>query len=303
MRRRLAATALLLVLVVVGPWIVSFAPRAGPLVLGADQGPRTNAAPHRIVCFIPAVTQMLFAIGAGPQVVAVGTYDHDPPEVLKLPRVGGLLDPDSERILSLKPDLVVVYDGQQELVARLEAAHVPLFLYKHGDLASVTRTMRDLGRAVGHAPEAEDAASRIEARLRGIAARVASRPRPLALLVFGREPHSLRGIDASGGYGFLHDMLLVAGARDVFADVKREAVQPSIEQILARRPEAIIELRYGASAGTSDGMAPWRRLASVPAVRDGRLYKLTGDDFVEAGPHVAEATEKLSRVLHPEAWR
>lgn len=273
------------------------------LAVAGATGASAADAPRRIVCFIPAVTQMLFAIGAGPQVVAVGTYDHDPPEVARLPRVGGLLDPDIERILGLRPDLVVVYDGQRELISRLATARIGMFHYRHSDLAGVIGTIRELGRAVGHQREGDALASGIEARLQAVAGRVAGRPRPLTLLLFGREPRALTHLDASGGYGFLHDMLVAAGGRDLFADVKRESVQPSLELILARRPEVIIELHYGAGASVTDRMEPWRKLGSIPAVRTGRLYEITGDDLVEPGPRVAEATEKLSRVLHPEAWR
>jgi iron complex transport system substrate-binding protein len=275
------------------------APAGAAPVVARPPAPVEPAAPQRIVCFIPAVTQMLFAIGAGPQVVAVGTFDREPPAVLNLPRVGGLLDPDTERILAMRPDLVVVYDGQQELEASLRNAGVRMYVYKHGDLASVTATMRELGRMVGHREEADRAAAQLESRLRAVADRVAGRSRPLTMLVFGREPHTLRNIYASGGYGFLHDILRIAGGRDVFADIARESVQPSLEEILARRPEAIVELRYGESVGTGDDMSPWKRLSALPAVRTNRLYVLVGDEFVEAGPRIADAAEKLSRVLHP----
>ena len=277
----------------------------GVLAGGSAAAPAPDAAPRRIVCFIPAVTQMLFAIGAGPQVVAVGAYDHDPPAVNALPRVGGLLDPDTERILAMRPDLVIVYDGQSALEERLARAGVPMFKYRHGDLANVTATMRTLGRAVGRAAEADALASGLERRLAAIAARVAGRPRPLTLLVLGREPNSLQNIYASGGYGFLHDMLVIAGARDMLDDVKRESVQVSTEMVLARRPDAIVELQYGdgASLSTGDDLSPWRALSSVPAVKAGRLYRLVGDEFVEAGPRLGDATEKLSRLLQPEAWR
>ncbi|MGE5243444.1 MAG: ABC transporter substrate-binding protein [Betaproteobacteria bacterium] len=260
-------------------------------------------APRRIVCFIPAVTQMLFAMGAGSQVVAVGTYDREPPAVRTLPRVGGLLDPDTERILAMRPDLVVVYDSQQELRERLAGAGIRMFVYKHGDLASVTATMRELGALAGHAREAEGVASGIETRLRAIAARVAGRPRPSTMLVIARAPHTLSEIYASGGYGFLHDMLEIAGGRDVFADVRRESVQPSLEEILARHPDVIVELRYGESIATGDDMSPWQRLSAVPAVRNGRVHLLVGDEFVDAGPGIADATEKLSRVVQEGAWR
>ena len=198
-----------------------------------------------------------------------------------------------------------MYDGQSALEERLARAGVPMFEYRHGDLANVTTTMRALGRAVGRAAEADALASGLERRLAAIAARVAGRPRPLTLLVLGREPNSLQNIYASGGYGFLHDMLVTAGARDMLDDVKRESVQVSTEMVLARRPDAIVELQYGdgASLSTGDDLSPWRALSSVPAVKSGRLYRLVGDEFVEAGPRLGDATEKLSRLLQPDAWR
>ena len=95
-------------------------PRWSRRGLGGDR--RDAGAAARIVSLVPAATEMLFAIGAGPRVVAVSSYDHEPPEVDRLPRVGALLDPDLERILGLRPDLVVIYgtqhDLQQQLLAR-----------------------------------------------------------------------------------------------------------------------------------------------------------------------------------------
>src|SRR5688500_14437022 len=84
-----------------------------------------SATPTRIISLIPAVTEMLFAIGAGPQVVAVSSFDRYPPEVEKLQRVGALIDPDVERILTLRPDLVAIYNSQTDLRAQLERAKVP----------------------------------------------------------------------------------------------------------------------------------------------------------------------------------
>ena len=261
--------------------------------------------PTRVVSLIPAVTEMLFAIGAGPQVIAVSSFDHYPPEVEKLQRVGALLDPDVERILSLRPDLVVLYGSQTDLQEQLQRAGVATFRYRHGGLADVTATMRELGGRVGRTIEAEGAAREIEARLEQVRSRVASRPRVRTMLVFGREERALRGIYASGGVGFLHDMLEAAGGTNVFADVKRESVQVSAELIIARRPEAILELRVTPldATGLRAEVGVWKALASVPAVRNGRVHIFTDDKMVVPGPRVGEATELLSRALHPGAWK
>ena len=191
----------------------------GPVPLrtarGSSAAPTTS--PRRIISLIPATTEMLFAMGAADRLAGVGTYDKFPPEVERLPRVGGLLDPSVERILSLKPDLVIVYDTQAELKGQLARAEIPTFRYVHRGLPDITATMRALGVRVGAASAADAAASRIEQQLVAIKTRVARRPRLKTLLVFGREPGSLRHVDASGGYGFLHDVLEIAGGTDVLA--------------------------------------------------------------------------------------
>jgi len=259
-------------------------------------------SPRRIVSLVPALTEMLFAIGAGPQVVAVSSYDADPPEVRALPRVGALLDPDVERILSLRPDLVITYASQADLQAQLLRATIPVFDYRHGGLADITGTMRALGARTGHVEEAEAAARAIEARLAAIRDRTAGGRRPRTLLVFGRERGSLRNIYASGGRGFLHDMLEAAGGANVFADIDRESVQATTELILARAPDAIIEVRSAdvlTDAEAASEAEAWSALSSVPAVRQRRVEVLTGRGLTVPGPRVAEVVERMSRALHP----
>jgi iron complex transport system substrate-binding protein len=261
--------------------------------------------PQRIISIIPAVTEMLFAIGAGPQVVAVGSFDEYPPEVQKLERVGALLDPDLERILALKPDLVIVYTSQTDLQKQLDRAGVSTFRYEHGRLDDVMSTIRALGARVGHREEAERTARDIESELAALSRKLAGQPRPKTLLVIGRDASALRGIYASGGVGFLHDMLTIAGGDNVFADVPRQSVQATTELILARRPEVIIELRAGEipADDKKKEIDSWKVLASVPAVRDGRVFLLTDQRTVVPGPRIAQGTELLARVLHPDAFK
>jgi iron complex transport system substrate-binding protein len=262
-------------------------------------------APQRIVSLIPAVTEMLFAIGAGPQVVAVSSFDTFPPEVAKLQRVGALLDPDLERILSLRPDLVAIYGSQTDLKTQLERAKIPIYLYSHAGLADVTTTIRQLGGRVGHDAAAFRLAAGIEAQIAATRARVAGRARPRTLIVFEREAGTLRGIYASGGIGFIHDMVSAAGGNNVFADVERQALQATTELILSRRPDVVLELR--ADILTSDARRResevWQALPGIPAVRARRVYLLDDPRTVIPGPRVAEAIELIARTLHPEVFR
>ena len=262
--------------------------------------------PRHIISLVPAATEMLFAMGAGPQVVAVGSFDNYPPEVKGLPRIGALLDPDVEKMLSLKPDLVVLYATQADLKAQLARAHVPVFDYRNTTLDDVSATTVAIGEATGHASEARAITARIAHELDDIRSRVAGRPRPKTLLVFGRERLSLRGLYASGGYGFLDDMLHIAGGDNVFADITHESVQASTEQILARRPEVILEIRAAQSVwpygAREKEIHAWSVLPSLPAVRSGRIQFLIDDRLVIPGPRVAEGTRLLAVALHPEVF-
>ena len=124
--------------------------------------------------------------------------------------------------------------------------------------------------------------------------------------LFGREAGTLRGLFASGAFGFLHDMLVVAGGDDVFADVRAQSAQVSIETLLARAPDVIMEVH------PSDGWTPeviardlrlWQTAPAIPAVRDGRIYILADSRLLVPGPRVAEAVRLMAEALHPDAFR
>ena len=263
-----------------------------------QQAPR----PARIISLIPAVTEALFAIGAGDQVAGVSSFDNYPPEATTRTPVGALLNPDFERILSLKPDLVVLYVTQKELASRLERARVPTFEYRHTGLADISATIRSLGDRVGRQPEAARVARELEAGLEEVRRATASRPRPRVVLVFGREAGTLRSIFVSGGVGFLHDLVETAGGRNAFADVNRESLQVSSETILARAPEVIIEMRQSTwdQSATARELAVWRTLPALPAVRSNRVHLVADDRLFIPGPRVVDGARVLARSIHPD---
>lgn len=284
---RARATALLLV-----AWLV------GSVAAAPVRAPHSQT---RIVSLVPAVTEMLFAIGAGADVVGVSSYDRFPPEAMTRPKVGALVDPDFERILSLRPDLVVVYGTQTDLIARLNRARIASLRYELAGLAEVTATIRQIGDRLGRAPEATALAARIDRDLADIKRSVAGKPKPKTVLIFGREPGSLRGIYASGGVGFMHDMLEAAGGTDIFSDVKRQNLQATTEMLLTRAPEVILEVHPGdpwPQARIDEERRVWNTLASVPAVRAGRIYELVDDRLSIPGPRIADAVRILAGALH-----
>lgn len=268
--------------------------------------PASQLLPTRVISLVPSVTEMLFALGAGDRVVGVSSFDHYPSEVERRTKVGGLLDPDFERILALRPDLVIAYGTQTGLLERLARVNIPVFRYQHAGLADITQTIRQIGERIGRRDAASALAGNIERRIADIRRKTAGQTRPRTLIVFEREPGTLRGMYASGGFGFLHDMLEAAGGLDVFADVPRQSVQVTTEMALARGPEVIIEIHSGPE-WTAERIRRerdvWRGLPSLPAVRTGRIYILADEYLSIPGPRVPDAIEAIAKLLHPDAMR
>jgi iron complex transport system substrate-binding protein len=281
-------------------WILACAV-AVPAIAAQQRSSAAKPRYSRIVSLVPAVTEMLFAMGAGDAVAGISSYDRFPPEALKRPKVGGLIDPDFERILSLRPDLVITYGTQSELIDRLRRANIGIYNYEHAGLADITATVRSLGQRIGLSAGSERLAASVERQLAEVRARVAGRPRPRTALIIGRELGTLRGLHASGGVGFLHDILETAGGADVFADVKRQNLQLSTEVLLARAPDVILEL-HPPEGWTPERLASeravWQQLPGLPAVRNGRIHVLTDQRLIVPGPRVADAARLFADLLH-----
>jgi len=257
--------------------------------------------PQRIVSLIPAATEMLFAIGAGADVVGVSSFDRFPVEATTRPRVGALLDPDTERILSLRPTLVVVYDTQTELRTQLDRAAIPTFRYRHGSVADIYDTIRSLGAAVDRAQNAEAVVVRMRADIAAVTASVQGRRVP-TLFVVGRDPGTLQHVYVAGGAGFLNELVELAGGSNVFGDIARQALEVSTEQLLARRPDVIVELWPDGSLDQrmrESERAAWNALSALPAVKAHRIIEITDDRLAIPGPRLPAGIRLLAAALHP----
>src|SRR5258705_13076398 len=173
----------------------------------------------RIVSTLPTATEMLFALGLGDRVVGVSAFCRYPPQVRSLPSVGNVLRPDFERILTLRPDLVVIADRTPELAGRLTAAHVPFVAVPMTTLADVSTAMLRIGAAAGIEPHAREVVAGLEARLRRVSALAVARPRPRVLVIVGRHPATLSGIVAAGRGSYLDDLVTLAGGDNIVSRV------------------------------------------------------------------------------------
>ena len=265
----------------------------------------TTTAPRRIITISPNAAEIICALGACEAIVAVSKFCVHPPELADRPRVGGLFDPNLEKIIALKPDLVVLRGRSESLAGLCSSRGIDLYQDPTERLSDVATCITELGGRLHKKKEATALVARFDKELEQIAKRVAGRPRPRVLLTVSRSPDRLANILTAGKGCFLSDMLEIAGGANVFGEVELAYPQVSPESIIAARPEVIVELMPETpmtDALREQVLKTWRSLGPIPAVTDGRVHLLSDDHCLVPSLRYVKIVGKVARLLHPEAY-
>jgi len=254
--------------------------------------------PVRIISVVPSATEMLFALGVGDRVIAVGDYDRFPPEVESRPRIGGLLNPNIEKIIEMKPDLVLTYGSQEVLRERLNAVGIRLYPFTHGNIEHTLEYIQELGKTVGEEKRAAEIVDRIHASFDDLR-KTAPANRPTVLVVHNRGAGLLGSFHSVGSKAFQHELVEIAGGRNVLGDLQQEVVQPTLEEIIRRGPEIIIETipPNASEAELRQRENDWKTLKSVPAVRNGRVYVAADDYLLVPGARLDQAARRFAELI------
>jgi iron complex transport system substrate-binding protein len=245
-----------------------------------------RAPPLRIVSLAPGATAMLFAAGASGQVVGTIEYSGQPASEMKLPKIGSADAIDMERLIALRPDVVVAWpDGNNPAqIATIERLGITVYRQEAITLDSIGDSLRRLGRLTGTSAVADRQAGALEAKLARLRKDYAnSSQAPTVLLEVWDRP-----LYTVGRGELMSDALAVCGARNAFADLPPRAPAIGIEAVLVRNPDIII-----AAAPPGKGaawLAEWRRFPSLRAVRAGRLLAFEDQRLMGLGPGVIDAT-------------
>jgi iron complex transport system substrate-binding protein len=253
-----------------------------------DAGERVGqgSPPRRIVSLNPTTTELLFALGAGPRLVARSSACDYPAGAAAVPSVGGGFPPALEAVLGTRPDLVVLYHsvGNAGAAARLRELGIPVLRLRTDRLRDVARAARVLGEAIGAPAAGDSLADRLEAEL--AAERAAphdSIERLPALLLAWDQP-----VIALGAGSFVSELVELAGGRNVFADVPAASAPVSLEAIVERAPAVVLVV--GSEIPGLDRRPEWQVL---PAVRAGRLLRLTESSSNRPSPRAPAAARAL----------
>jgi iron complex transport system substrate-binding protein len=228
---------------------------------------------QRIVSLAPHLTELLFAVGAGAQVVGATEYSDYPEAARRVPRVGDSALLDLERIAALKPDLVLVWrhGNSPQQLQRLAALRLPTYAHEARALADISRGLRDLGALTGHADIGSQRAEAFDRAVAELRARHASRPRLRVFYQVWPQP-----LITLNGEHLISQVLDLCGADNVFAAERLLTPTVSEEAVLLADPDAIVTGWIPAYGGAPP-LERWKRLTALRAVRSGRLLTVNPD--------------------------
>jgi iron complex transport system substrate-binding protein len=268
--------------------------QAEPLTVRDDKGAQVIVDPTacRIVSLAPGTTAMLFAAGAGPCLIGTIAHSKEPAEAAKVPVIGDAETLDFERLLALRPSVVVIAVDvvQRARIDRIRALGIPVYQVHVTQLGGMPESLRRLGALTDTRKVANQAAASLDAELQRIRAAYQRRTPIRVLYQIWDQP-----IYTIGGRHVINDALRLCGARNLFADLPTAAPAVTREAVLARDPELI--LASGPPGASEPWLAQWRRFPSLAAVRAGQLVAHTDERLDRMGPSVIAASADLCSII------
>ena len=248
------------------------------------------AAQPRIVSLAPNLTELAYAAGAGSTLVGTVEYSDYPDAARYLPRVGDAWRVDPERVLALRPDLVLAWASgtPADTVAKLESLGLRVVSVQTYRLADVATALRTIGRIAGTSATAEESAAVFDARVRQLRAGHAGAPLISVFIEIDDEP-----LYTVNGRHVISEIVELCGGRNVFAELPQLAPPVSLEAVLARDPQAILST----DDTITDPLALWRRWTHIAAVRDGTIYSMSSDTLTRATPRLADGAREVCAAL------
>jgi len=252
---------------------------------------------RRIVSLAPSLTEILFALGLGDRVVGVTKHCNYPTEALKKPHVGSYVDLNIEKILTLKPDLVIATaDGNEKgSVERIRSFGIPVLLTNPRNLNETYETIRTVGRITLREKRAEELVLSLKKRAEGVARAVSGLPRPRVFLQINEHP-----LISVGRETFHHHLIQLAGGINICGDAEMKYPKYSIEQVLKADPEVILITSMERGVAAEKKKDRWRQWPQISAVKNNRIHILDSDLLDRPSPRLVDGLEALAAAIHPE---
>jgi iron complex transport system substrate-binding protein len=254
--------------------------------------------PVRVVALTPSLTEMAYGIGAGDAIVGVTDHTDYPSEARAKPSVGGMVDPSIERIVALRPDLVLatLESNRPAAIDALQRLGIPVFVIRPQGLEGILQAVEQIGVAVNRVTDARTAVDRLRARRQDVARRVMGLPKPRVFVLIWPDP-----VATVGRHSFIAEAIEAAGATCVTRHLPQQWPRVSLEEVVRLAPDTLVLIANGHPTLSIDELKTrpgWNR---VPAVIANRFIEIDAR-LEHSSPVVFDAVETLARMLHPEAF-
>jgi iron complex transport system substrate-binding protein len=258
---------------------------------------KITSAPYRIVSLAPGITETLYALGLNDQIAGVTTFCDWPPEALKKTRIGGFSNPSLEKIVSLKPDLIIATaDGNsKDTVLQIERLGLPVYVINPSGVTGFLNSIVNIGKITDREKEAGRLSAGLQKRLRHITQRIRNKNKPRVFFQLGVEP-----VFTVGQGTLIHEMIELAGGINVAGkNIARYPVYAA-EGIIAAAPEIIIFAPMLNDRNFAAINKFWQNIGDIPAVKNRKIYPIDANLINRASPRIFDAIEIMVMIFHPD---
>ena len=293
---RILPTLVLLLLIA---WPVS-APAAHHLVDEVGRPVTVPLSPKRIISLAPNVTEILFGLGLDQEIVGVSIHCNFPEKARTRTRVGSYISLDFEKIVSLKPDLIIGTGAgnTKDMVDRLEKLGFSTYIIFPKNFDGILTSVRHLSQVVAREKEGLVTVRSMESRRQKIVDLTRNLPRPRVFMQIGEAP-----IVTVGRGSFADDLISLAGGENVAAKEEKMYPRWGMEEVLRRSPEVILISSMNPKGNYERVVQEWSRWKMIPAVQHGRIRLIDSDLIDRPSPRIVEGLEEMAGVFHPERFK
>jgi iron complex transport system substrate-binding protein len=256
--------------------------------------------PRRMISLAPNITEILFTLGLDEEIIGVSIHCNFPEKAKAKVRVGSYISIDFERLISLKPDLIIATGAgnTREMVNRLERLGFPAYVIFPKNLDGILLSIGHIGQVVDRKKEASGIIHELQRRREKVIELTRNLPHPRVFLQIGEAP-----IVTVGKGSFADDLIRLAGGDNVAGDEKKMYPRFGIEEILKRAPEVIVVSSMNPKADYGKVLQEWSRWKTIPAVRNNRIHLVDSDLLDRPSPRIIDGLEEMARILHPERFK
>ncbi|MCS4540872.1 MAG: cobalamin-binding protein [Euryarchaeota archaeon] len=302
-------TVTIILIFILGAWIAyreQIKPKTEaefPLLVKDDLGRsvKISKQPERVISLAPSNTEILFALELGDKIIAVTKFCDYPLNATKKEKIGGFSDINMEKVVALKPDLVLATGGvQEQIVKELERLNITVIALDAKNITEILANIELVGKVTGQEKSAQELTTNMKQRIKKITGKTKDLTKAQKLKIYYEVWHD--PLMTAGPETFIHNIIELAGGVNIFADAKIKYPRIDPETILARNPEIIITSLGAMGGATAEQIKTRPGWNKIDAVKNNRVYEIDENILRRPGPRIIDGLEAMAKIIHPELF-